>query len=88
MRRNELLAEHLRVGPEQVAAALLREKSSLIRSIEAIRSGSDSKLAPIDIPDANPAPLSEGELLDPEQPEPIAAMLVHAIQDRLARLRR
>ncbi|MEW6394986.1 MAG: phospholipase D-like domain-containing protein [Pseudomonadota bacterium] len=86
--RNELLAEHLRVSPEDVVAALLRENGSLIRSIEALRSGTGPKLMPLDIPDANPAPLSEGELLDPEQPEPVPVMLLHAIQDRLMRLRR
>ncbi|MDH8206609.1 hypothetical protein QIG19_28030, partial [Klebsiella pneumoniae] len=67
-------------------AALLRENGSLIRSIEALRSGTGPKLMPLDIPDANPAPLSEGELLDPEQPEPVPVMLLHAIQDRLMRL--
>ena len=83
----ELLAEQLRISPEDVVAALLREKGSLIKSIETLRSGSGFKLAPPDLPDANPAPLSEGQLLDPEQPEPLA-MLVYAIQDRLMRHRR
>ncbi|GJD98759.1 phospholipase D-like domain-containing protein [Methylobacterium isbiliense] len=82
--RNELLAEHLATSPDTVAAALLRTEGSLVRAMEALRRGSGRTLMPIEMPIADATPLGDGELLDPEQAEPIWSMAVHVFQDRFA----
>ena len=82
--RNELLAEHLATSPDTVAAALLRTEGSLVRALGALRRGSGRTLVPIEMPAGEATPLGDGELLDPEQAEPIWSMVVHAFQDRFA----
>jgi len=42
-------------------------------------------LVPIEMPPSESRPLDDGELLDPEQAEPVWLMLSHALKDRLAR---
>ncbi len=83
--RNALLAEHLATDPGNVADAVSRSGGSLIRAVEALRHESGRTLAPIEVPFADGKPLREGELLDPEQPEPIWSMVMHAFHDRIRR---
>lgn len=83
--RNELVAEHLATDADTVAAALSRTEGSLILAIEALRRESGRTLIPIEMPLSDGTPLGEGELLDPEQAEPIWLMLTHALKDRLTR---
>lgn len=82
--RNALLAEHLGIDSGMVAAALSNCGGSLIRAIEALRRESGRSLVPIEAPLAD-GNLGEGELLDPEHPEPIWVMLTHAFYDRFRR---
>jgi phospholipase D1/2 len=69
--RNDLLAEHLGVRPEEVAAALDGEQGSLIGAIERLRRPQGRTLRPFKAPHVDAAAdyLSEHELLDPERPE-------------------
>lgn len=83
--RNALLAEHLATDSGTVAAALSRSSGSLVRAVEELRRESGRTLVPLDAPSSDVKPLREGELLDPEQPEPIWSMVMHAIHDRLSR---
>lgn len=85
--RNGLLAEHLATDPGAVRAALSAGNSSLISVIEALRRESGRTLIPIELPPAQDGPFGEGELLDPEQAEPLWLMLFHSIQDRVNRTR-
>ncbi|MGR3824003.1 MAG: phospholipase D-like domain-containing protein [Salipiger marinus] len=67
--RNDLLAEHLDVTAEEVAAALERE-GGLIAAVEALR-GAGRTLVPFTPPELTQVEeevLSENELLDPERP--------------------
>ena len=83
--RNGLLSEHLATDPATIAAALSRANGSLISVVESFRRDSGRTLAPLEISEAHGKPLREGELLDPEQPEPILSMVMHAVQDRFNR---
>lgn len=69
--RNDLLAEHLGVSPEEVAATLART-GSLIATIEALRSPGRS-LVPYEIPELSGVEewLAENEILDPNGPDEI-----------------
>lgn len=86
--RDALLAEHLSTDRETFAAAITRANGSLIAAIEALRRGAGRTLVPIPMPIAETTPLDAGELLDPEQAEPIWSMLVHALRDRFCRTNR
>lgn len=67
--RDDLLAEHLDVGPEKVSATL-SETGSLIATIEKLR-GNGRTLVPYEIPELSSAEewLADNEILDPEGPE-------------------
>lgn len=80
--RNALLSEHLAIDASTVTAALTRSSGSLIQAVEALRRESGRSLLPIEAPFADGKPLRHGELLDPEEPEPIWSMLMHALHDR------
>lgn len=83
--RDALLGEHLGVAVDDVARTLARE-GSLIATIETLRQESGRTLVPLEGPDPGSAhPLSEGELLDPEQPEPVWRAVLHAFADRRRR---
>lgn len=83
--RNKLLSEHLGTDPATLAAALSRANGSLINVVENIRRSSGRSLVPLEVSEVHGKPLREGELLDPEQPEPIWSMVMHAFQDRFGR---
>jgi phospholipase D1/2 len=83
--RNGLVAEHLQLSPDRVAAELAAYKGSLIGAIEANRRDQGRSLTPIEAPAADPRPPGDGEILDPECAEPLPRKLVHAVQDWLAR---
>jgi phospholipase D1/2 len=83
--RDALLGEHLGVAVEDMARTLAR-KGSLIATIETLRQESERTLVPLDEPNPGSAyPLSESELLDPEQPEPVWRAVLHALADRRRR---
>ena len=67
--RNDLLAEHLHVAPEQVAA-VLAETGSLIATVERLR-GPGRSLRPYEVPDlpAIEKWLADNEVLDAESPD-------------------
>ncbi|HEY0521809.1 MAG TPA: phospholipase D-like domain-containing protein [Stellaceae bacterium] len=69
--RDDLLAEHLGVRPEEVAAALDATAGSLIGAIERLRRPEGRTLVPFVVPHVDDAEdyLAEHELLDPERPE-------------------
>ena len=75
--RNDLVAEHLGVEPKEIAAGL-REKRSLIATIEALR-GPGRTLVPYELPELNAAEewLADNEILDPEGPDQIFESLSH-----------
>ena len=84
--RDALLGEHLGVAVEDIARTLA-QTGSLIATIEALRRDNGRTLVPLDEPDPGSAhPLSEGELLDPEQPEPVWRAVLHAFADRRRRV--
>lgn len=83
--RNGLLSEHLATDPASFAAALSGVGGSLISVVESFRRDFGRTLVPLKISETQRTLLDEGELLDPEQPEPILSMLMHAVQDRLSR---
>ena len=78
--RNGLLAEHLAADAESVAKALIQNNGSLILTIESLRCQSGRTLVPIEMPPSQCEQLNEGELLDPEQAEPLWLMLTHALK--------
>ena len=83
--RDALLGEHLGVPVDDIARTLARN-GSLLATVEALRRDNGRTLVPLDEPDPGSAhPLSEGELLDPEQPEPIWRAVRHAFADRRRR---
>ena len=83
--RDALLGEHLGVPPDDIARTLTRT-GSLIAAIEVLRGDAGRTLLPLDASTAGAMqPLSEGELLDPEQPEPVWRALLHALADRRRR---
>ena len=85
--RDALVAEHLGVDPDRVTAAVGRT-GSLIKTIETLRCTTGRTLVPLELPIPPEAqPPGEGELLDPEQAEPVWKMMVHALEDRLSRRR-
>jgi hypothetical protein len=67
--RDELLAEHLGVAPEAVAAKVMAS-GSLIAAIESLR-GEGRSLRPLDMPQLSDVEkwLADNEFLDPEGPE-------------------
>ncbi|MBJ2150187.1 phospholipase D-like domain-containing protein [Paracoccus sp. IB05] len=67
--RNDLLAEHLGVTPEEVAASL-QDTGSLIATVGALR-GPGRSLVPYEVPDLSAigAWLAENEILDPNGPD-------------------
>lgn len=83
--RDALLGEHLGVAPDDIARTLART-GSLIAAIEAHRRDCGRTLVPLEVSAAGTMqPLSEGELLDPEQPEPVWRAVLHALADRRRR---
>lgn len=83
--RDALLGEHLNV-PINDMARTLAQTGSLRATIEALRRDNGRTLVPLDEPAPGSAhPLSEGELLDPEQPEPVWRAVLHALADRRRR---
>lgn len=59
---------------------------SLIAAVEALRREGGRTLIPLDGPSHEVVPpLSEGELLDPEQPEPVWRAVLHALADKRRR---
>ncbi len=71
--RNDLIAEHLGVTSDQVAARL-EETGSLIATIEALRATAPGRsLRPFELPELNGIEewLADNEILDPEGPEAI-----------------
>jgi phosphatidylserine/phosphatidylglycerophosphate/cardiolipin synthase-like enzyme len=66
--RDRLLAEHLGVDPEDVAAAVA-ETGSLVRGIEQLRRPTGRSFVPFEPPDLGPVDLTlaDTELLDPEK---------------------
>ena len=85
--RDELLAEHLGVAPQEVAAKVMAG-GSLIAAIESLRSEGRS-LRPIETPQLSDVEkwLADNELLDPEGPEEIFKPLAQR-RGLLRRLRR
>lgn len=69
--RDSLLAEHLGVPAEKVAAAI-ETKGSLIEAVEALR-GEGRSLRPYEIPDLGEVEkwLADNQVLDPEGPEEV-----------------
>ena len=69
--RNSLLAEHLGVPADEVAAAI-ETRGSLIEAIEALR-GKGRSLRPYEIPDLEEVEkwLADNQVLDPEGPEDV-----------------
>lgn len=83
--RDALLGEHLGIPPDDIARTLART-GSLIAAIESLRSDTGRTLIPLDASAAGAVlPLSESELLDPEQPEPVWRAVLHALADRRRR---
>jgi phospholipase D1/2 len=83
--RDALLGEHLGVAPDDIARTVART-GSLIAAIEAHRRDRGRTLVPFEASAAGTMQsLSEGELLDPEQPEPVWRSLLHALADRRRR---
>ena len=77
--RNALLGEHLGVPPDEVARSHSRT-GSLITTIEALRREAGRTLVPLDASAVEVVkPLSDGELLDPERPEPVWRAAMHAL---------
>lgn len=69
--RNDLIAEHLGVGPD-IVAGRLRETGSLIQTIESLR-GPGHSLVPYVVPELSGLEewLAENEILDPNGPDEI-----------------
>ncbi|KMO39406.1 hypothetical protein VP06_04310 [Methylobacterium aquaticum] len=87
--RARLLAEHLGTVAEVVEVAVQDDGGSLIRTIEQLRARGGKTLVPIEMPkSAGIVPLPDGELLDPEQAEPVWRAAWHAARGRIASLRR
>lgn len=83
--RHALLGEHLGVSPEEVAK-MRAHTGSLIAAVEVLRQAAGRTLVPLDGPSHEVVPpLSEGELLDPEQPEPVWRAVLHALADKRRR---
>lgn len=90
--RDSLLAEHLGVPADEVAAAI-EAKGSLIEAIEALR-GEGRSLRPYEIPDLEEVEkwLADNQVLDPEGPEDVfEAMsnggLLRGLRERAGRIR-
>ncbi|KOX40727.1 hypothetical protein ADL19_31885 [Streptomyces purpurogeneiscleroticus] len=83
--RDALLGEHFGVPPYEVARMRAR-MGSLIAAVEALRQEGGRTLVPLDGPGPKVVqPLSEGELLDPERPEPVWRAVLHALADKRRR---
>ena len=85
--RDELLAEHLGVAPQAVAARIMAS-GSLIAAVESLR-GEGRSLRPFEMPQLNDVEkwLADNELLDPEGPEEMFKPLAQR-RGLLRRLRR
>ncbi len=86
--RDGLLAEHLGVTPEEVAARIA-EGGSLIGAIEALR-GAGRSLVPYETPDLNAVEtwLADNEVLDPEGPgEAFESLAKRGLFRRFGRMR-
>ncbi len=68
--RDDLLAEHLGVSPDEVAGAQRDEGGSLVRAVERLRTETGRTLQTLDPPPLNAAEraVAEQHLLDPERP--------------------
>lgn len=83
--RDALLGEHLGVPPGEIVRTVSRT-GSLIATIEVLRRDAGRTLVPlVGMDPAAVQPLGEGELLDPEQPEPVWKAVLHALADRRRR---
>jgi len=84
--RRQLLAEHLAVGPEQVAEAEARQ-ASIIGAIESLRGGTRTvePLSP-EVPTEVDRWVPESELLDPERPIDPEALLDQFVGPRERKL--
>jgi phospholipase D1/2 len=87
--RHDLLAEHLGVGIEAVAAAEREAGGSLVRAIDRLRRTAGRTLVPLE-----PAPLNVVEqalatkqALDPDHPEPIRRYIGRSVSGLVAALR-
>jgi len=94
--RDSLLAEHLGVPADKVAAAI-EAKGSLIEAVEALR-GNGRSLRPYEIPDLEEVEkwLADNQVLDPEGPEDVFEAMTNGgllrglrrrLRDRAGRLR-
>ena len=81
--RDRLLAEHLDVGPDDVAAAVAAHDGSLIGAVESLRTTGRS-LQPFEIPAQGllDTVLADTELLDPEQTPSRTQRVVARVQRR------
>ncbi|MFC4175504.1 phospholipase D-like domain-containing protein [Microvirga sp. GCM10011540] len=72
--RDRLIAEHLGVAQERLAATLATEHGSLIRAIERLRRDDGRSLIPFEPPELTEAEvaMAESRLLDPDRPERMA----------------
>ncbi|KAA0682717.1 phospholipase [Roseomonas genomospecies 6] len=84
--RDDLIAEHLGVAPESVAAEL-RRSGSLVRTVEALRRPNGRTLEPLE--DADPGLLAvavaDAKVFDPERPVGAADIVRRVLPSRIPR---
>ncbi|GAA4319585.1 phospholipase D-like domain-containing protein [Klenkia terrae] len=82
--RDRLLAEHLAVGPDDVAAAVAAHDGSLLAAVESLRTTTGRSLQPFEIPEQGliDTVLADTELLDPEQTPSRTQRVVARVQRR------
>lgn len=84
--RDDLIAEHLGVAPESVAAEL-RRSGSLVRTVEALRRPGGRTLEPLE--DADPgllaAAVADAKVFDPERPVGAADIVWRVLPSRIPR---
>ncbi len=87
--RDGLLAEHLGVGVEEVAAAQ-REAGSLVQAVERLRTETGRTLRALDPPPLNAAEreLGKKHLLDPERPVPASQLIGKLLSSGAAAVRK
>lgn len=82
--RDRLLAEHLGVGPDDVAAAVAAHDGSLVGAVESLRRDTGRSLRPFEPPRQGVLDtlLADTELLDPEQTPNRAQRVIARVQRR------
>lgn len=82
--RDRLLAEHLGVGPDDVAAAVAAHGGSLVAAVESLVRPTGRSLQPFEIPEQGTVDtvLADTELLDPEQTPNRTQRVVARLQRR------